>query len=110
MIKLFYPLFLIITVFCFCGSVSARIIPTTIIDTTKKETVKKDTDSEKASFKFGIDFISNNVFMGRTSPTATPTFAPEVRYTFKPGFYLSSALDYLPNNKNSKLDGGDIAA
>jgi hypothetical protein len=82
----------------------------TMRDTTKEDTPLKDTVKEKSYFKIGVDYISNNVFMGRTSTVATPTIEPEAKFTFKSGLYVSGSLDYLPNNKTQKLDGGDIGA
>ena len=70
----------------------------------------KTKDSTSSSIKFGIDYVSNNVFMGRTDTTRTPIIMPSLKYTLKSGIYFSVALDYIPNKKKKKLDGGDIAA
>jgi|SRR6185312_5969512 len=70
----------------------------------------KNRDSTSSSFKFGIDYASNNVFMGRTDTTRTPIVMPSLKYTLKSGIYFSAALDYIPNKKRKKLDGGDITA
>lgn len=48
--------------------------------------------------------------MGRTDTVRTPVIAPTVKYTLKSGIYFSGSLDFLPNKKNNKLDGGDITA
>jgi len=61
-------------------------------------------------FKFGINYSSNNVFMGRTDSVATPYFIPEVKYTLKSGLFMSASAYYIPNKKTSKLDGGEITA
>jgi len=112
MYKLFYTPLIIILFICLAGMAFGKSLP----DTLKKDTVKKllalnDTDTEKASFKFGVDFISDNVFMGRSGPVATPTIAPTAKYSFKSGLFFSGTIDFLPNNTTtSKLDGGDIAA
>ena len=63
-----------------------------------------------SSFKFGINYSSNDVFMGRTDSVTTPTVIPQVKYTFGNGIYLSGSLDYIPGRKKKKVDGGDIAA
>jgi hypothetical protein len=63
-----------------------------------------------SSFKFGLSYLSNNVFMGRTDTVKTPTIIPEVKYTLKSGIYFSGSLDYIPSKKKKKLDGGDLSA
>lgn len=79
-------------------------------DAVKKSAPEKDAITEPDSFKIGLDYISNNVFMGRTGTTTTPTFAPNAKYGFGSGLYFSGTLDFLPNNKTKKLDGGDLSA
>ena len=63
-----------------------------------------------SSIKFGINYLSNNVFMGRTDTVRTPVIMPELKYTFKSGIYFSGSLDYIPDKKKKKLDGGDFSA
>jgi len=72
---------------------------------TKTDTTKK---GKKASFKFGVDYINNNVFMGRTDTTTTPIVTPNFKYAFKSGVYVSGSLDFITNRKKNKLDGGDL--
>jgi hypothetical protein len=74
------------------------------------DSTKTDKEKKSASFKFGADYISNNVFMGRTGITNTPIISPEIKYTFKPGLYLSADMDYLPTKKANKIDGGNLTA
>jgi hypothetical protein len=69
----------------------------------------KSKDSTSSSIKLGIDYVSNNVFMGRADTARTPVIMPSLKYTLKSGIYFSGALDYIPNKKKKKLDGGDIA-
>ena len=45
-------------------------------------------EEKKSSFKFGADYISNNVFMGRTGINNTPIISPEIKYVFKSGLYF----------------------
>jgi hypothetical protein len=63
-----------------------------------------------SSFKFGLSYQSNDVFMGRTDTVRTPMIVPEIKYTLKSGIYFSGTLDLLPNKKKKRLDGGDITA
>ena len=67
------------------------------------------TDNQ-SSFKFGISYLNNNVFMGRSDTVRTPTIIPTAKYTFANGIYLSGNLYYITNRKKNKVDGGDLAA
>ncbi len=74
----------------------------------KTDTVKK-TDHKKDFVKFGVNYVSDNVFMGRADTVRTPTIIPEIKYTFKSGIYISGSFDIIPNRKKNKLDGGDLS-
>jgi len=74
---------------------------------TKKDTSDVDPPA-KSHFKIGFDFLSNNVFLGRTDSVATPTLSPKLTYTFKSGFYLSGTMDIITNRPKNKLDGGSF--
>jgi hypothetical protein len=86
------------------------ILANSAFGNTLTDTTKKDTDDKKASLKVGVDYASNNVFMGRTGKTDIPIISPNIKYTFKPGIYIGGTADFLPNNANHKLDGGDLDA
>ena len=79
--------------------------PFTTTDTAKS--VKGGKGS--SAFKFGVNYLSNSVYMGRTDTVTTPIILPEVKYTLKNGIYFSGNLDIIPNRQKNKLDGGDIA-
>ena len=66
-------------------------------DKTKPDDKSNDATS---TFKFGVSYLSNNVFMGRSDTVTTPVIAPQVKYTLKQGIYFSGSLDFLPNKKN----------
>src|SRR5438552_17272537 len=61
----------------------------------KLETLAKQ--EKKASFKIGVNYMSDNVFMGRADTVKTPTILPEMKYIFKNGIYLAATADYIPN-------------
>jgi hypothetical protein len=42
--------------------------------------------------------------------TSTPIISPDIKYTFKPGLYISGDIDILPDNKTNKLNGGNLTA
>jgi hypothetical protein len=114
--KLFYPSLLIIIISGITGFASAKTLPYNMKADTIKKVAAKDTDididlpAEKASFKVGVDFISDNVFMGRSGPVVSPTISPNIKYTFKSGLFFSGNVDFIPKNSSGKLDGGNIAA
>jgi hypothetical protein len=75
-----------------------------------EKTKPADSSKRTSSFKFGLSYLSNNVFMGRTDTVQTPIIVPELKYTLKSGIFFSGSLDFLPSKKKNKLDGGDISA
>jgi len=76
--------------------------------TAKTDTTKKSSD-KKDSFKIGINYISNNVFMGRADSVTTASIIPEIKYQLKSGIYFSASLDIIPGRKKNKVDGGDLS-
>jgi len=64
----------------------------------------------KSSFKVGINYTSNGVYLGRADTVTTPSLSPKITYTLKSGIYFSGSLDFLTNRKNNKLDGGSLEA
>ena len=106
--KVFYvPLFFLLLFSA--GSAFAQTTttedPEDLLD--KLETQLKQ--DKKASFKIGVNYMSNNVFMGRADTVRTPTILPEMKYIFKNGIYLAATADYIPNRVTNKLDGGSAA-
>jgi hypothetical protein len=72
---------------------------------------KDTTEAEppaKSYLKAGINFLNNDVYLGRTDTVNTPTLTAKLSYTLKSGFYLSGSLDMIPNRNKNKLDGGDL--
>lgn len=106
--KVFYvPLFFLLLFSA--GSAFAQTTttedPEDLLD--KLETQAKQ--EKKASFKIGVNYMSNNVFMGRADTVKTPTILPEMKYIFKNGIYLAATADYIPNRVTNRLDGGSAA-
>jgi len=73
---------------------------------------QKDTSDapapKKQFLKLGLNFLSNNVYLGRTDSVAAPTLSPTIKYSFASGIYLSGAMDIITNRKKNKLDGGNL--
>jgi hypothetical protein len=103
--KIFYVPLLFLLLFS-AGNAFAQTTttedPEDLLD--KLETQLKQ--DKKASFKIGVNYLSNNVFMGRADTIRTPTILPEMKYIFKNGIYLAATANYIPNRVTNKLDGG----
>ena len=79
-------------------------------DGSSKTKTDDKSDDGSSSFKFGVSYVSNSVFMGRSDTVRTPMLVPELKYTLKCGVYFSGSADYIPGKKKKRLDGGDLAA
>ena len=64
--------------------------------------------TQKPYLKVGLNYLNNNVFLGRTDTVRTPTLSPAISFGFGSGFYLSGAMDIITNRSNNKLDGGNV--
>jgi hypothetical protein len=74
-------------------------------------TSHRDTISTKKShLKFGVSYLNNSVYLGRTDTVSSPSITPAISYTLKSGLYFSGSLDIITNRKNNKLDGGNLEA
>ena len=69
---------------------------------------ESEKEEKKSSFKFGVDYINSNVFMGRTDTIAAPIISPSATYTFAFGLFITAAADYIPNRTKNRLDDGNI--
>ena len=61
--------------------------PVTTLDTAKSA----KTNKASSSFKLGVSYLSNSVYMGRTDTVKTPVILPELKYTLKNGIYFSGS-------------------
>lgn len=106
--KFFYiPLFILLFLFTSSGAFAQNTTtedPEDLLDKLEKAMSEK-----QASFKVGVNYLSNNVFMGRADTVRTPTIITDVKYTFKNGIYLSGTVNYIPNRVTNKLDGGSAS-
>jgi hypothetical protein len=101
--KVFYlPLFVILLISLFRTTASAQTASVDTIGDLKSE--------KKASFKIGVNYLSNSVYFGRADTVKTPVIEPSLKYTFKSGIYFSGNMQFIPNRATNKLDGGSLGA
>ncbi|HEU0063413.1 MAG TPA: hypothetical protein VFQ58_00215 [Flavisolibacter sp.] len=60
--------------------------------------------SDKSHFKFGLNYTSDNVYLGRKDSVKVPYLTPSFGYYNKSGFYISGSLSYLPTSGESRID------
>jgi len=65
---------------------------------------------KKASFKLGLNYLNNSVYLGRADTAKTPVIEPNLKYTFSSGIYFSGNIQIIPNRVDNKLDGGSLSA
>jgi hypothetical protein len=99
--KLFY-LTLFLVLFFLIGPRKA------FAQTASVDTIGDLKSEKKASIKFGLNYLSNSVYLGRADTVKTPIIEPEIKYTFKSGIYLSGNLEYIPNRVTNRLDAGSV--
>ena len=49
-------------------------------------------------FMFGLNYLSNNVYLGRHDSTVIPYYSPYIGYHFKNGFYAKGMASFTPVN------------
>ena len=101
--KVFYlPLFVILLISVFQTTAFAQTASVDTIGDLKSE--------KKASFKIGVNYLSNSVYLGRADTVTTSVIEPSLKYTFKSGIYFSGNMQFIPNRATNKLDGGSVGA
>jgi|SRR6185312_7785422 len=71
---------------------------------TPKDTLKH----KKASFKIGLNYSTNSVYLARTDSVATPNYNAGITYTLKSGIFFEGAVSYVPGRQFNKLDAGNL--
>ena len=101
--KVFYPpIFVILFISVFQTAAFAQTASIDTIGDLKSE--------KKASFKIGVNYLNNSVYLGRADTVTTPVIEPTLKYTFKSGIYFSGNMQFIPNRATKKLDGGTLGA
>ena len=71
----------------------------------KSVSANKDPLHPKHSyFQAGMEYLSNNVYLGRKDTTVLPYFTTTVGYYNKSGLFAAASLSYLKNSTESRLD------
>lgn len=64
----------------------------------------KNSATDHSYFEAGIDYLSNNVYLGRHDSLRIPYLTPTISYYNKTGFYATGSLSYLASRANSEVD------
>ncbi len=64
----------------------------------------QDGDKEKSHFQVGVNYLTNNVYLGRKDSTSLPYITPSFGYYHKSGFHISGSLSYAPSPEASQID------
>src|SRR5436305_15254315 len=74
----------------------------------KNSGAQKTTDEESTSkssyFKLGLNYQTDNVYLGRKDSVKVPYLTPSIGYYDKSGFYISGSLSYLPSSGENRID------
>ncbi len=90
-----------------CSSIYAQGIGNEAVIAKKDST--KGSSSGKPSFKIGVNYSNNNVYLGRSDTVKTSIVSPNAKYTFSNGIFISGNLSIIPN-ETKKLNGGEFSA
>jgi hypothetical protein len=55
-------------------------------------------------FMYGIDYLSNNVYLGRKDTTVIPYISPYIGGHFKSGIYVKATISYAPVANDGHID------
>lgn len=109
------PFFLLILIVGCCGQFMAFAqVPDTPM---RKSAIQRDTVTDKrpepggnrqaaqrSLLQVGLQYASDNVFMGRRDSLAVPYFNPSIYYFHKYGFYAGGSVSYLASGRNDRID------
>ena len=65
---------------------------------------EKESSTDKSYFKVGLNYINDNVYLGRKDSVKVPYLTPSIGYYHKSGFYITGSLSYLPTSGESRID------
>ena len=64
----------------------------------------------RSYFMFGLNYVSNNVYLGRKDSMVIPYMSPYIGYHLKSGLYAKLLLSYSPAHKKGRIDLTTIEA
>jgi hypothetical protein len=70
----------------------------------------KDIIPKKSYWQAGINYLSDNVYLGRKDSVKIPYISPSIGYYDKSGFYVNGSVSYLPSSGNSRIDMASLEA
>ena len=65
---------------------------------------EKESTTDKSYFKVGLNYINDNVYLGRKDSMKVPYLTPSLGYYNKSGFYITGSISYLPTAGESRID------
>jgi hypothetical protein len=69
-----------------------------------KDSVKEMFATRTSHFRFSVEYLSNNVYLGRKDSVITPYITPEIGYYHKSGLYANASASYLPTSGANRID------
>jgi len=70
----------------------------------------KNNATDHSHVEAGIDYLSNNVYLGRHDSLRIPYLTPTISYYNKTGFYATGSLSYVHDTQSSDIDQVEISA
>ena len=65
---------------------------------------QEDPFDDLTYFQAGVNYLSNNVYLGRKDSSALPYLSPYVAYHLFNGFYVKGQASYAPTHKSGHFD------
>ena len=65
---------------------------------------KDESKGDKSYFKVGLNYINDNVYLGRKDSVKVPYLTPSLGYYSKSGFFITGSMSYLPSSGESRID------
>jgi len=69
-----------------------------------------DSSPKRSYFKLGVNYINDNVYLGRKDSVKVPYLTPSIGYYSKSGFYITGSFSYLPSSGESRIDVFNLEA
>jgi hypothetical protein len=70
----------------------------------KTDSLPAKTHVKRSHLEIGMNYQSNDVYLGRKDSARLPYFIPSISYYHKSGLFVSASLDYLKTAQISRID------